>query len=194
MEMMICCRMDQQVSSLGISLTLAIMFNDDGNGKQPDQSYTPENLPEPSRQNRLKLQPNGDYYPTLVLEVAVSNEDRARLLDDACKKYFTDKTSVNVWVGIKIDKTVAGGECFWIGWARRKLAGWGLKLEQQSEDGMGQAAFLSVNLPVGVQNLMGQIQIPSRLIFEPNPIPAAAPPNFVLPFEIVRTWIERGLR
>ena len=192
--MMIWCPMDLQVSSPDIPLTLAIVFNDDGNGKQPDQSYTPEHLPEPSRQNKLKLQPNGDNYPTLVLEVAVSNEDRARLLDDACRKYFTDKTSVNVWVGIKIDKTVAGGEVFWVGWGRRKLVGTGLKLEQQSEDGMGQVAFLPVNLPVGVQNLMGQIRIPSRLIFEPNQVPLAAPPDFVLPFEIVRTWIERGLR
>lgn len=192
--MMIWSRMDQQVSSLDISLTLAIVFDDDGNGKQPDESFIPERLPAPSRQNRLRLQPNGDYYPTLVLEVAVSNEDRARLLDDACRKYFTDKTSVNAWVGIKIDKTVVGGEVFWIGWGRRKLVGVGLKLEQQSEDGMGQVAFLPVNLPVGVQNLMGQIQIPSRLIFEPNPIPAAAPANFTLPFELVRTWIEKGLR
>lgn len=33
----------------------------------------------------------------------------------------------------------------------------GLKLEQQSEDERGQAAFLPVNLPVGVQNLMEQL-------------------------------------
>jgi hypothetical protein len=166
MEMMIWCRMiSKYLYSLGISLTLAIMFDDDGNGKQPDQSYIPEHLPEPSTQNRLRLQPNGAYYPTLVLEVAVSNEDRARLLNDACRTHFTDKTSVNVWVGIKIDKTVAGEELFWIGWGRRKSVGTGLQLEQQTEDGMGQVAFLRVNLPVGVQNLMGQIQIPSRLIF-----------------------------
>jgi hypothetical protein len=38
------------------SLTLAIVYDDEnGNAKQPDQSYTPRNLPKPSHQNRLKL-------------------------------------------------------------------------------------------------------------------------------------------
>ena len=186
--------MDPQVFAVGISLTLAIVFDDNGNGKQPDQSYTPEHLPEPSGQSSLKLQPNVENYPSLALEVAVSNEDRARLLDDACRKYFAEKTSANAWVGIKIDKTVAGGEVFWIAWGRRKLVGRGLELEEQSEDAVGQVAFLPVHLPIGVQNLMGQIQIRSQVIFDPNPIPAAAPPNFVLPFETVRMWIERGFR
>lgn len=160
-------RMDPLVSSPEIPLTLAIIFNDDGNGKQPDQSYTPEDLPQPTRQNKLKLQPNGRHYPSLVVEVGVNNEDRARLLADACRKYFTDKTSVNIWVGLKIDMTVVGGEVFWIGWGRRKLGGTGLRLEEQTENGQGQTAFLPVNLPVGVHSLLGQILIPSRLIFEP---------------------------
>jgi hypothetical protein len=138
------------------------------------------------------LQPNGDHYPSLVFEVAVTNEDRARLLEDACMKYFSIKTSVNVWVGIKIDRSVAGNEHFWVGWGRRKLLGTGLRLEQRTEDRDGQSTFLPVHLPAG-NNLMGQIEIPSTLVFQPKQVPAAIPPTFVVTLESVRGWIIRGL-
>jgi hypothetical protein len=192
MEMMNSLQMDLPVCSFDILLTLAIIYNEN-NAKQPDQSYTPTRFPAPTRQNKLQLQANGDYFPSLVFEIAVSNEDRARLLDDACKKYFTNKTSVNIWVGIKVDRSVLGAEHLWVRWGRRKLLGTGLKLEQQTEDEHGQSTSLPVHLPPGVTNLMGQIEIPSTLIFQLNQVPAAAPPRFVITFETIRGWITRGL-
>ena len=169
-------------------------MNDEGGCKQPDQSYTPDNLPPPSRNNKVKLQANGDNFPSLVLEVAVSNEDRQRLINDACTKYLTETTSVKVWVGIKVDKTVIGREVFWAGWGRRKLVGKGLKLEEQTEDDDGSTIFLPVALPAGVQGLLGNLEIPSQLIFEPKDVPATSPPTFTLPFEDIRQWVARGLR
>jgi hypothetical protein len=59
MEMTNSLQMDLLVCSLDILLTLAIVYNENNNVKQPDQSYTPTQLPAPTRQNKLQLQPNG---------------------------------------------------------------------------------------------------------------------------------------
>ena len=165
-----------------------------GHGKQPDCSYIPRNWPVPSCHNRLKFRPNSTSpYPTFVFECAVTNENLDRLLDDAETKHFHGNTSIRVWLGLKVHLSkVQHGETFWIGWGRRRSIGYGLKLEEQSEDEDGVATFLPVYTSDNVR-LLGQVTIPTQLIFQPVPCPPNAPANLVLSFEDVRLAIIDGL-
>src|SRR5271156_1978557 len=145
-----------------------------GRAKLPDASYLPRNLPTPDRLNRLMYQPNTQqHYPSLVFEVAVASENRERLLTDAADKYFNANTSVAVWMGLKIDM---GNNTFWAGWGRRANAGFGLHLEQQTEDQNAMSTYSPVH-PQPQAPIPGQFDIPSALIFGPVPIPANAPAN-----------------
>jgi hypothetical protein len=128
-----------------------------------------------------------------VFECAVTNENRDRLLDDAEAKHFHVNTSIQVWLGLKVRLSeVQHGETFWIGWGRRRSIGYGLKLEEQSEDEHGAATFLPVFTP-GDVTLPGQVAIPTGLIFQPLPCPANAPVDLVFSFEDVRLTIIDGL-
>ena len=172
----------------------ALTFNlvlDNGRSKQPDASFGPRGLPPPSRNNNIKIRP-GSYssYPTFVFEIAYANEDRERLLRDADEKHLSPNTSVNVWLGIKV-QTSTTGITFWAGWGRRKLVGNGLHLEEQTQDANGVSAYY----PVQTENpLMRQLTIPSMYIFHPLPSPPHLPQSFVLSFEDVRQAIEDGLQ
>lgn len=147
-------------------------------------------MPDPSHQNGLKYQPGTfQHFPTLVVEVAVRNEDRERLLVDAEQKTFNVSTSVQVWIGVKID---LAQNTFWAGWGRRALVGHGLRLEQQTEDATGNSTFLPI-YPWPANNLFGQFSIPSRLILYPNLVPANIPGDLVITFEEIRSWIEFGI-
>ena len=165
-----------------------------GYGKQADSSYIPHNLPPPSRHNQLKYRPNSQSpYPTFVFECAVTDENRDRLLDDAEAKHFHVNTSIQVWLGLKVRLgQVQHRETFWIGWGKRRSIGYGLKLEEQSEDEHGVATFLPVYTADNAV-LLGQVTIPTRLIFQPLPCPANAPEDLVLSFEDVRLAIIAGL-
>ena len=144
-------------------------------------------MPNPSRQNGLKYQPGTfRHFPTLVVEIAIMNEDRERLLADADQKYFNANTSVQAWIGIKIDQT---SNTFWAGWGRRALVGYGLRLEQQTEDEAGNSSFQPI-YPWLATNLVGQFSIPSDLILYPNPVPANIPGNLVITLEEIRSSIE----
>jgi hypothetical protein len=128
--------------------------------------------------------------PNFVLDCAVSNESRDKMLEDVNDKYFADTTSVQGWVGIKIRLSAVGnGESYWVGWGRRGSAGYGLRLV---EDEAGLTAFLPVYLPQNVTQL-GSISIPANLIFHPLPPPAAAADPFTITFEEIRSSIMRGL-
>ena len=73
-----------------------------------------------------------------MFECAVSNETLNRLLEDAEAKHFHINTSIQLWLGLKVRLSqVENGETFWIGWGRRKSIGYGLRLEEQSEDAQG---------------------------------------------------------
>lgn len=172
---------------------VAMVYDGSKNAKQPDQSYRPPLLPKPTRANGVKLQPSGNPFPTLVVEIAVRNEDWERLLEDACRKYFSEHTSVKCWIGVKVKTTPAGGEQFWVGWGRRKLGGKGLKLEQPTEDDSGEASFKNVHLPAGTSH-PGQLTIPSTLIFEPTAVPVGSPPELTLKYETVRKWLVDALK
>jgi hypothetical protein len=170
------------------------MFYELGSAKQPDASFIPQRMSTPMPQNGTKLQPRRvQPFPTLVFDVAVTNESRTRLLEDAEQKYFSANTSVNVWVGLKVDITRPGQEKSWVGWRCRQGAGYGLHVMQQSEgDGSGTAACLPVHLPIGVSGLNHAIRIPTVLIF-PDDVAANIPDFLIIPFETIRTEIEDAL-
>jgi len=70
--------------------------------KCPDSSFgiRPTALPNPPPA-WLRFLPNGAPYPNVVVEVAVNNEGPTKLRAD-CHRYFSNSTSVCVWVGIKV--------------------------------------------------------------------------------------------
>lgn len=147
-------------------------------------------MPQPSRHNGIKLRPNtGSPFPTFVIEIAISNEDRDRLLTDAETKHFHVNTSIFVWLGIKV-RLRNSGDDFWMGWGRRRAIGYGLKLEEQTEDANGVATYFPVKSMVP---LVGQLTIPSSYIFSPVTPPLTVPANFVLSFEQIRATIEVGM-
>jgi hypothetical protein len=147
-------------------------------------------MPTPSRQNSLMYQPGTNkHFPTLVFEIVVTNENRERLLSDAADKYFNVHTSVQCWVGVKVDLSQ---NTFWAGWGRRALIGYGLRLEEQTEDNNGVANFLSV-YPYPQQAIVGQFTIPSTLIFHPLPLPPNIPAHLVINLEELRQQIELGI-
>jgi len=49
----------------------------------------------------LRFLPNGAPYPNVVVEVAVNNEGPTKLQAD-CHRYFSNSTSVCVWIGIEV--------------------------------------------------------------------------------------------
>jgi len=167
-----------------------IIYNPSGSVKQPDSSFMPPNLPTPDRANGLRYQDGTfQHFPSLVFEVVVSNEDRERLLDDADKKTFSIHTSISCWIGLKIELQ---SNKFWMGWGRRRLAGYGMKLEEQTEDDQGVAAYFPI-YPHPQIPLLEEFTIPSTLIFNPLPVPPTCPAEFVLAIESVRAAIEEGI-
>lgn len=54
-----------------------------------------------------------------MVEVAVNHEGPRKLRDD-CHRYFSNETSICIWIGIKV--WVAGRK-FWVGWGERSLTG-----------------------------------------------------------------------
>jgi hypothetical protein len=129
-----------------------------------------------------------EHFPTFVFEIAVTNEDRERLLKDANDKYFSIHMSVQVWLGVKLDIATPGAHRFWTAWGMRALSGSGLRVEQQNEDGAGSTAYLPVN---SVVPLAGQFNIPAYLIYHPHPVAPNRPQYFVVDFEELRFELER---
>ena len=173
-----------------LKLRSASVIYQPGHEKQPDASFLPRNLPDPDRHNRLMYQTNTfRHFPTIVYEVAVTDENRNRLFSDANDKYFAVHTSVAIWVGLKIDLNFF---LFWAGWGRRNLNGTGMRLEEQTEDATGVASYLPV-YPYPRVGLLGQFTIPSTLIYNPLPVPVNKPANLVIAIETLRVAIEEGI-
>jgi hypothetical protein len=129
-------------------------------------------------------------FPSVVFEIAVSNEDRERLLKDADEKYFSESTSVQAWWGVKLDITTPGEFCFWSGWGTRSLSGAGLRLEQQSEDEDGSSTFFPLHTDVAISQTF---QILANLFYHPLPVPAGRPRYFVVDLENLRESLEYGV-
>ena len=114
------------------------------------------------------------------MEITVTNEDRNRLLTDAHLKYFNVNTSVQAWLGVKVDLT----QNTFLGrvGAGRVHVGNGLRLVVgQVEDAQGNAVFL----PIYPCEVGGQFLIPSSLILHPNSVPSAVS-TFVVTVEEIR--------
>jgi hypothetical protein len=131
--------------------------------KRPDLSFkiTRPSIPNPSPP-WLKFQLNGHPYPNLVVEVAVNNESPQKLLGD-CQRYFSRRTSIRVWVGVKYWQA---GRKFWVGWAERRPGGVGGRVHMQMQ---WPPDHHDINLPT---NLV--YHIPMTTIYGPN---VAMPPN-----------------
>jgi hypothetical protein len=158
-----------------------------GKAKQADASFAPVGLPAPNRHNNLKIRPGcSSPYPTMVVEIAYQNESLERLLQDAEEKHLSPDTNVNVWLGIKVNKSATGFQ-FWSGWGRRKRIGHGLRLVQQTEDHNGESQLYHVD---AAEPIAGQFVIPTADIFHPLPAPAQVPHDLVIPLEQLRLIIR----
>ena len=71
-----------------------------GAEKSPDQSFIPVALICPPA--RAIHGTTNCPYPTIVIEVSKTNESYQQLLDDAAIKHFSNDTSIQVWVGVKL--------------------------------------------------------------------------------------------
>jgi hypothetical protein len=94
-----------------------------------------------------------------------------------------------VWIGLKVklNGNRDSGE-FWLGWGRRRLVGWGLRMEEQTEDVNGITTFLPIRTQIP---MIGGLRIPSDVIFSPLHPPADSP-ELVVAFEDVRQAISDG--
>jgi hypothetical protein len=92
----------------------------DGTIKRPDASFgiRPGALPNPPP-SWLKFLPDRGPYPNVIVEVEVDREGLGTLRDD-CHRYFSNTTSVCIWIGIKV--WVASRK-FWVAWAERSANG-----------------------------------------------------------------------
>ena len=126
----------------------------------------------------------------MVFECAVTHESGERLFSEAEQKHFNVNTNITVWIGLKVklNANQSSGD-FWLGWGRRRAIGWGLRLEEQTEDANGVTTFL----PIHTQNpLTRGLTIPSQAIFAPLQPPADSP-DLLLAFEDVRLAVSDAL-
>jgi hypothetical protein len=152
---------------------------DNRNKKRPDASFKIRlpNIPNP-RPLWLKLLPNGQPYPNLVIEVAVNNESPNDLLADM-QRYFRRQTSIRVWVGVEYWKR---SRKFWVGWGERRPGGIGGRLHTEFDFPPNHHP---INLPTNII-----YRIPMRTIFGPQiPIPANLPANLLIDTDEIRSTI-----
>jgi hypothetical protein len=110
--------------------------------KLPNASFHPFRMPAPTRKNNLTFQPGTRLsFPSLLVEISITNESWERLPMDAADKYFNIQTSVSSWIGVKLDMA---SNMFWCGWGQRTLAAYGINFREQTEDAYGIATFLPV--------------------------------------------------
>ena len=107
-------------------------------------------MPTLSCQDILQYQPGAFlHYPTFIVEIAVKDEHRGRLLADADLKYFYVNTTNHAWLGVKVDHAQ---NTFWAGWGRRAHVGNGLRLMGLVENAKGIATCQSI---LALQPLLG---------------------------------------
>ena len=147
--------------------------------KRPDASFKIRRTQIPTPPPVwLKLQPNGHPYPNLVVEVAVNHEAPKKLLDDM-QRYFTRRTSIRVWIGVKY---WPAGRKFWVGWAERRPNGVGGTLHTQMS---WPRNHHDINVATNIV-----YNIPMATIYGPNiPMPPGLPPTLTLDTDIIRLTI-----
>ena len=151
--------------------------------KHPDASFRiwTRALPNPPF-DWIRFLPNGAPYPNVVVEVAVNNEGPAKLKSD-CHRYFSNSTSVCVWIGVKI---WLAGRKFWVGWAERAPGGNRATIHTNMR-------FLphhhAIDTPV---NLV--YHIPMQTVYGNGiPIPPNSPPTLDIDCDVIRDVIQEFL-
>ena len=130
------------------------------------------------------------HFPTFVVEIGYRNQTPDRLVADANDKYFTDTTSVQAWLGIKIfDDNNPANRQFWGIWGVRSLFGVGMVIRETTTDANGNDACLDIQ---SVVPLIGQFTIPSYYIYYPHNVPQNVAANLVIPWETIRLAIQQG--
>jgi hypothetical protein len=113
--------------------------------KQPDCSYVPVNLTAPpAHGNPITITPEnplGDPFPTMVFECAYTNEDWARLMNDARTKTFAATTSIQLWIGCKIYKSDRSFRCVW---GKRRARGHNMRIMRTSVSNPVQSYLLGM--------------------------------------------------
>jgi hypothetical protein len=143
--------------------------------KQPDCSYVPVNLTvPPALGNPITITPQnplGDPFPTMVFECAYTNEDWARLMNDARTKTFAATTSIQLWIGCKIYKSDRSFRCVW---GKRRVQGHNMRIMRTSPR-------LSMDAPTA-----RVFRIPSSLIYWGCAVPPHVPVDWPLPLNVIR--------
>jgi hypothetical protein len=115
--------------------------------------------------------PLGDPYPTVLVEVAYTNEDWERLLDDARTKAFAATTSVQVWFGCKLYRVDRTFRCVW---GKRRVRGHSMRIMRTSP---------RLSMDVTTARIF---QIPAHLIYWGVAVPGHVPASFAFRLESIR--------
>lgn len=151
-----------------------------GNTKSPDASFAPRDIvipPALPRPGSARPGYIGTPFPTLVFEVAVSNEDWERLKADGRNKAFSANTSIQVLVGVKVHGRTFF-QCFW--GKRRHAVNGGMRI-------MHATPRIRMNRPTN-----RVLRIPAALIFWGVPVmPPLPSPYLPLSLERLRLYLLR---
>ena len=151
------------------------VYNQGGQGKEPDQSWVPRDI-DPNHPN-LRLQPGSNQvYPTFVLEVGYMHESYPELLRDARGKHFSPLTSVQLYMGIKIHRATRRYQVVVLDRVNTLFETNGL---------------LSVDTPA-----LLTFTLPKRLMFFGTPahlIPPTLTVDLVVPLDLIRQFIANYL-
>jgi hypothetical protein len=164
-----------------------------GAEKSPDQSFVPISISSPPA-HIIPGTRNGPY-PTMVIEVAKTNESYQELLDDCALKHFSNTTSVQVWIGVKLMDSLGGRmRCMF-------------RLRDQTNGGVlaGSGAttgFIPLTQPTTIQFVIPKARIfwgvnpplppttmaiPGPDALPPQAIPGSITDDLILPLEDLRT-------
>ena len=145
---------------------------DDQSSKSPDNSFVPRNIQAPP----AKLKPGTNIpYPTLVIEVYHKHEGWKELKRDAKTKAFSQMTSIQIIIGIKLFTSH-----FRVFWAHRSPTGTGMNIQ-------GTTPKLDVQIPTNLT-----FTLPKSLVFWSVPQvswPVTPTPNLILHMETLRMAI-----
>jgi hypothetical protein len=160
-------------------LTMPDVRLSDGNIKRPDASFgiRPRALPNPPP-SWLKFLPDRGPYPNVIVEVEVDSEGLETLQDD-CHRYFSNTTSVCIWIGIKV---WAESRKFWVAWAERSANGDSAVIHSNIR-------IYSIDTPVDLIH-----HIPMQTVYGNGiPIPPNSPDTLEIDHDEIRSLIQEYL-
>jgi hypothetical protein len=147
-----------------------------GAEKSPDQSFTPIALTSPPA--RIIPGTIKGPYPTVVIQVSGTNESYEQLLEDAAFKHFSNETSIQIWIGVKL-YTSGGGRMKCMFRLRDQVNGGALAGSGAS------TGYISLNQPTTTQFIIPKARVfwgvnpPLPVTLQSIPGPNALPPPAV---------------